>query len=229
MRKKLLTILVAVGAVIGVSVLPALGALATLSPIMDTYVYFGQPNQSYSALDVLNVGGDTSPNYYQYRSYLRFDLSSIPNDAVINSASLVLEAGFVRSSRDYYAWHVSGDSYVNSSMTWNTQPPSGFTLLDTQSISSTGTKTWNLLANGNWNYGADLVDTDNSLSLLIQRASEAPSNHIDAFVQFNSSETVGNNPRLLIEYQSASPIPSAVWLLGSSLLGLAGWRKFRNS
>lgn len=200
----------------------------TLTPTVDTWVYT-YINDSHGSATELNVGR-LSPNYYYYRSFLKFDLSSIPNNSTITTADLELCAQTVVGSQNYEVFYVAGDSSVANTMTWSSQPGVTTPFLDIELVGTAGWMTWNLLASGTWNYGNDLADTDNFLSVRISRTNEGTAS--SQFAQFRSLEYSGTSydPRLVIEYQPyVIPIPGTVWLLGSSLLGLVGWRRFRKN
>mgnify|MGYP000163472623 CR=1 FL=1 len=75
------------------SVVPPAGALlaastsVTLNPSGDTYAHEGNPSTNYYLSSQLRVARATE-FLVLCRSYLKFDLSSIPSDAVISSATL---------------------------------------------------------------------------------------------------------------------------------------------
>lgn len=57
---------------------------------LDTYIYNGSKNANYGSNGVMGVGEDNNANNRFARSLLKFDLSSIPANATINSAALSL-------------------------------------------------------------------------------------------------------------------------------------------
>lgn len=201
---------------------PAYSTSVTLAPTIDTWVYTLYTGSSFGSEPYLNVGR-LSPNYYYYRSFLKFDFGSIPDASVITSAELTLYCNTVRGSQGYEAHHVASDASIQNTMNWSTQPTTGLTYLDAEPISTTGWKIWDLLDSGSWDYAGDL--TDNFFSVRLARSNESA--FLSQFAQFYSLEnTVGNSydPFLEIEYEPI-PIPASLFLLGSGLIGIVGVRK----
>lgn len=102
-----------------------------IHPSNDAYVSSEEPGDSAGAQPYLYVytNGD------EYRSFLKFNLSSIPDDAEVQSAALKVLIGL-----DHWPWFGSGasvevrkvtnDAWSEGTITWNNQPPYG-SLLDT--------------------------------------------------------------------------------------------------
>jgi hypothetical protein len=100
-------------------------------PTNDAYVSSEEPNNSAGTQPYLYVytNGD------EYRSLLKFSLSSVPDDAEVQSATLK-----VLIDADHWPWSgagasvearaVTNDVWSESTITWNNQPPYG-SLLDT--------------------------------------------------------------------------------------------------
>lgn len=87
----------------------------------DSYVRLKNPNTNYNwySLQVQN-------NYTKdaYRSWVKFDLSSIPSDSIIDDAILTV---YVKSharaaNRIYCAHHSNNDAWTEGGITWNNQP-----------------------------------------------------------------------------------------------------------
>ncbi len=142
----------------GTSALTQLDALYTLGSSSDlwgtSWSTTGFTDDNFR-LEVVPEGGKAIPiahNGYQWlldsvcvkvyyeqnqneRSFLQFNLSSIPDGATITGAELKMTIETAPSeSRDYEAYYV-GDSWTETGINWGNQP-SGGTLLDTQ---ATGT------------------------------------------------------------------------------------------
>ena len=67
--------------------------LIDLTPVIDTYVTSGQPTQSWSSERGLWVGFNESQSLGIRRTFLKFDLSTIPEGSQIHEANLVLNLG----------------------------------------------------------------------------------------------------------------------------------------
>jgi hypothetical protein len=151
--------------------------------------------------------GDTSTLLYIgnatflriYRSYLQFDLSSVPLNAVILDADLVLYYGFsgVISSLPIGLYEVT-ESWEENAITWNNQPANSTEVEDIQNIPTSPIDdfvSWDVsdLVKG-WydgiitNYGMALRDTDEA--------------SVDGHVGFRSSEYLVEieRPKLIIDY-----------------------------
>ncbi len=99
----------------------------TFTPIKDSYIYSAQPNTNFGSAG-LNIGQSNSGTY---RSLLEFDLSSIPANAVVISATLQLyhivnhapEGNGPDMLPLIYADSLNG-SWVENTVTWNNAPTS---------------------------------------------------------------------------------------------------------
>jgi hypothetical protein len=211
---------------------PAAG-LATsysISPTADTQVQAFQPNYNYGADQSFWVNwGGTSGNA-KGRSFLRFDLSSIPDTYQITQAVLHLyhytNSGSVNNVVDVH--YVSNDSWKETgsgAITWNNAPAYG-AKLGAQTIpksSPPGWATFNLFGvPGAWNWSADL--NDNAVSLMLKFDNESQSQDI----MFISKENIGGWPHPYLEITAnPTPLPGTIFLLSSGLVGLVGWRRFK--
>lgn len=134
-----------------------------------------------------------------YRSYLQFDLSSIPLNAVIIDADLVLYYGFsgVVSSLPVGLYEVT-ESWEENTITWNNQPANSTETEDIRNIPASPTDdfaSWDIddLVKG-WldgtitNYGMALKDTDEA--------------SVGGHVGFRSSEYLVEieRPKLIVDY-----------------------------
>src|SRR6266508_1543018 len=126
----------------------------TLNPMADTYVYQGSPTTNYSSSIYLNVARDEF--LQESFALLRFDLSSIPSNAVIGSAKLELHlksaAGPASVSVDISR---ATSSWNASTVTWNTRPA----LVCCSGSAAVGTTStyypWDILALANgWLHGS---------------------------------------------------------------------------
>lgn len=198
---------------------PAYAATVSLAPNADTYIELGDADNQ-----LANHGSDTTLELGRFSIFsdfailISFDLSGIPAGSTINSATLRLFAGPVP--------YDPLDSFELSNVTssWDEGTVSGFSALSIDSPAVTVTAATspviNVIAfvddwvtNGVDNYGFFIQNT-------------GPNNSGN----FNSREApTGTIPSLEINFTAAVPIPAAVWLFGSGLLGLIGVARRKNA
>ncbi|MBD3638023.1 MAG: DNRLRE domain-containing protein [Crocinitomicaceae bacterium] len=106
----------------------------TFSPSLDTYVASEFPTTDNSTLD------RTYSYYYgySYRIFIDFDLSTIPDNAIVTSATLKMYCPWVNNaaSHPYYLQRASSD-WGGASKTWNNQP----TVVTSDQLTITHTQT----------------------------------------------------------------------------------------
>jgi hypothetical protein len=190
-------------------------ATYTYNPTNDAFVWQGNILASYNTT-LLTVGVTSSePD----RTYLMFNVSSIPSNEKVTSARLYLYAsGSYTHEIDLH--NVTNDTWSEAGLTWKNQPGYDSTIMSYVSNVSTG---WIALTVD------PLVFTDDSISLLLKNAIES-GGFGNPNVSFYSSEISQTEHRPYLQVRTASttttvPIPAAAWLLGSGLLGLIGIRK----
>jgi hypothetical protein len=143
----------------------------------DAYVVDSQPTLNYDPENLIYVGGIISPSTI-FRSYLQFDLSSLPSDTVILDANLGLQYYYYDSVGivpllDVGLYQVKAP-WVEDTITWDSQPNSSNQAEDIITIPYPTTSVfiyWNIfdLVNG-WhnesitNYGMLLRLVDESLN-----------------------------------------------------------------
>ena len=169
------------------------------------------PDSNNGGSDTLSAGrGVAYGGYSTTRSHLRFYLQSIPANATFLSATLSLFFWSANSeevsSINFDVHYVASWAWDEFAITWNTQP-SFQQLLARTAIPNTTykvRKNWDLLANGNWNYAADLQG-DKVLSVLIKVENDLvlPTK----FGSFQSREYANLDwrPYLRIEYEVPDP------------------------
>ncbi len=199
---------------------PNLSQAETVTPplLADAFVYSGSPNGNYPN-GYLWVQDQTG--WYEARTYLKFNVTAIPDNAAITSAQLYLWDNSNAQTPININLHSTSDAWLEAgagSITFNNQPwapPGTANYLSTTAISTTGWVSFNLLTSGKWDYAQDLAD--NSVSLVLVAANEST---VYGGAQFKGEEDGLNPPRLEVTYQVV-PLPPTVLLLGSGLAGLA--------
>jgi hypothetical protein len=117
----------------------------SLSNLGDTLVTLFNPDTNFGSQAYLI----TYDHYNEpWRSYLRFNLSSLPDGAIIDSATLSLYAFQIPfPSPTVSIYHDFGNTWVESVLTWNNQAyPTGINLTteDTKDVSTVGWWNWSV-------------------------------------------------------------------------------------
>ncbi|NJE31112.1 DNRLRE domain-containing protein [Thermococcus sp. 18S1] len=166
-----------------------------INPTDDAYVKDTTPDTNYGSYGSLYVG-----TYYKdhanERAYLKFDLSSIPDNAVIVSAVLraYTYSGAYSTPVNISAYAVSDDSWTEDSITWNTKPSAG-ELLDKDLVDTDGRhwSTWNVTDFVKGEFSGDKVASFVLISDVEDTITES--------ISYNSKESgYGNYPYLEIVY-----------------------------
>ena len=99
-------------------VLPACyaGTPAGALPVGDTYIDSGSPDRNYGSDNQFEVRPDRGADR---RGLLKFDLSAIPANATISSATLYLYENGNKTGQTTYIYRVTSD-WTESTVTWNT-------------------------------------------------------------------------------------------------------------
>lgn len=195
----------------------------TLSPTQDAFVDSNAPDSNFGDEQVLVTLNQFQSGRNIY-SYLMFDLSGIPASEAITNASLRLYqydgAGFYVGTSGY---HVSDDTWTESSLTWNTMPATSSQ--KPLAYNSNGPLyrgwstwepfvqdgTWENVPIGGWNWSSDLADE--KLSLRLEQAVGGDSFHAWYSKEFTDYSNL--RPLLVI---TTVPLPAPIWLMGSILV-----------
>jgi hypothetical protein len=104
----------------------------TLKPTDDTYVDRSNPNLNYGADSILEIQNYQSvpDQNYQCDIWLKFNLSSVPDGAVIDTATLQLHTYIVEQKFSVAAYSSSNDSWTESTLTYSNRPTYNMTPMD---------------------------------------------------------------------------------------------------
>jgi hypothetical protein len=94
---------------------------ATLTPVADTYVQDDRPDENFASATFLRVG-EFQEFCADARAFVRFDLSAIPANATINSATLRLYLRYGNAGSKRIDVHRIAESWNLGTVTWNNQP-----------------------------------------------------------------------------------------------------------
>jgi uncharacterized protein YegL len=118
----------------------------TFSPTDDAYVFAWHPDTNYGSEGYLHVRWGDSCSNYQKRSYLKFDISSIPEYAVITGATLSLYRYSGDSTSQTIGAYTVSNSWNEDDITWN-NAPTNFNLVDSTDVGDpNGRKEWDVLS-----------------------------------------------------------------------------------
>jgi hypothetical protein len=214
MKRRLITALMGVGCLL-LSNMSKAGTLK-LYPTNDAYINNAEPTSVHNSNTVYaGYSAETT------RTYLKFDLSAIPDGQSIVSAVLRLDTNYLSSSPVtgspvIGAYYLDNDNWSESTLTWN-NAPTNFSMLptNTQSI-STGDVFWTVKSDVSQVYGDDDI-----YSVVMKLTHEVFAGAKAGFWSKDAG-TADTSPYLTIEYQ---PIPEPATLLLLTLGGLTVLRK----
>jgi hypothetical protein len=205
------------------SAVPALANCLTLVASGDTYVdeSFAGHLSNFSTSSNLIVQG-VQLGMADKRTYLSFDLSSIPSTYTITGATLKMYVTYVAGSYAETVNYIPASANLDiSTVTWVNQPDFGMQLASSN-IPAVGTwQTWNLFPA--WDPITDLAN--GKLSLVV--TTDEFNNTVLLYTSMEGGLEYA--PQLELTFADAPPVPlpPTILLLGGGLLGLVGWRKFR--
>lgn len=164
----------------------------------DTYVYQGDPNTNFGTYSLLWLG-------LPENIYLRFNLSSIPVNVIINDAVLSLNALNSGGESTASAYHQINDTWTETSITWNNQPCPGSGCNGTAEssivFSGTGWKDWSVT-----NMVTDsILNNKHNVSIFIKVAAAGLMSGI-ASKEYSTDTT--KRPYLNITYTTVEPTPT---------------------
>jgi hypothetical protein len=181
----------------------------TLKPTDDTYVDSYNPNSNYGGridLDVENsVTGGTPPYQVTYLDlvWLKFDLSTVPNGAVIDGATLQLHTSYVGETYSVHAYSCPNNSWTELTLKYSNMPSYNTTSMDSL-----------LVATSNQWYNWSTVDAvrnsmmsnPETVTIVLQE----PSAHSSVtFVSFESKEApvyfTDYSPKLTVHWSGVVP------------------------
>ena len=113
-----------------ISVLPG----ASFAPEADAYVKSDSPTSKYGAQPTLRARLGTATSPTTYRSFIRFNVTGVTTPVV----SATLRLYVADASKDGGAVALAGNSWVESTVNWNLQPPFIGGVLDSNAVTLAG-------------------------------------------------------------------------------------------
>src|SRR3989304_2995133 len=172
--------------------------IVTLYPTADAELVQGAPTTNYGTATVVYIC-PTTGNLIQ--NLLKFNISSIPVDATINSATLRVNCDgvyqLVGGVTDVQARKIADDTWTELGVTWNNQPTAG-DVMDTI-VPSVAWKEWNVLSYIQVEYAGDKI-----VSILMRCVNEGYDAN-NRWSSWKSRESDGGayKPELVIDYTEA--------------------------
>ena len=169
----------------------------TFNPTADSYVSEGYPDDNYGTDNCLYIQSSTV-DWKNMRSYLQFDVSSIPDDAVITDVSLRLFCLFALIADTWSDLYGFDDAWSEDTVTWNNQPcnPYSDPVLASREMTSGDATSW-----CEWScfdltqYVRDHL-ADDTVNLMLKTYIENDA----GLYSFWSNDYTENNPELVINY-----------------------------
>ncbi len=166
--------------------------IIVIDAVEDAYAKSTEPGTSFGSNSAFASGRSTGSIN---RSFIKFDLSSIPAANQVTSATLILHGGYVSTTAPQLGVYLINDNWNESTLTWNNQPTisAGLAAADT-SIADIDVTVWNVAADVDEQYAADRL-----YSLEIKSTNET----LDRSATFWSRDfmTAYLHPKLQIEYE----------------------------
>ncbi len=119
----------------------------TINPTADTYVYSGNPDSNYGGQNNLRISKyEFYEIVYQDVTWLKFNLSSVPDGAVVDVATLELYCSWVSETYNIYAHYCSDNSWTELGLTYSNMPLWSPGSMDSTTVpTSSEWYSWNVL------------------------------------------------------------------------------------
>ena len=219
MKTRTLFVLVAILLAAG----PVGATIITLQPVADATL-----SSSGAAADQpenLPTLAQVGTNGAVKRPLLKFDLSSVPDDATLTSARLILSQTGVDGGDGYFTAiaHMTNDNWLEESITWNSYGETGAVLVAILPFDTAPTRMWNLSLTA-WDYASDLADDAVTFMVRwyvdIHGGTEADA--IYKSVVYSSKEGAAA-PTLELEFSGGSPPQPSLLIAKTNQAVIVSW------
>jgi len=174
-----------------------------LYPVGDSWVEAEYPNTNHGSETVLRIKADSRIR----RTYIQFDLNSIPNGKIITSVKLYLYCTTVDTNPSVVInVHETQDTWAENTIIWNNAPLVGAFITQTTVGVSGQYYCWNITSYGLAQYNGDKI-----LSVVVKLPIDDPStNNPNYSRDFASKEYTGTtlDPYLEVIYNDSPPASS---------------------
>jgi hypothetical protein len=167
-----------------------------LPPVADAYVASRSSDIAFGATSELRIGNCTDPPNGAMRSWLRFDLRSLPAGAAITSAELAIYFDRSWNTQPYELHRSADDGWAEATISWITQPAVDAAVAATiPGFQTKGWQRWDVSA-----LTAAEAVTDGLLSVMIKGAQETlfPSADHENWGRSREHWDDGTRPRLTV-------------------------------
>jgi hypothetical protein len=197
----------------------------TLNPTDDTYVDYDAAGANLGGTEKLAVLTENDPNTPIDITWLKFDLSSVPDYAVIDSATLQLWATDVPTEhKPFVDVHSCGNiSWTEMNLTYENMPDYNGTAIDSvQVINASTWYSWNVFGL----VKASFDSQSSAVTFVLDTKTNTQEQETYVSTQFSSKESISYVPRLIVHWSDTVPEYLAnhtafILLLGASVTYLA--------
>jgi len=195
----------------------------TLKPSDDTYVDSNNPSLNYGGQNSLEISEwNVFSTHYDIMVWLKFNLSSVPNGAVVDGATLSLYTYVVGETFDVHAYSCSNNSWTELSLTYSNMPSYNTTSIDSVLVASVNL--WY-----NWSVVDAVRNALNGNAKSVTIVMREPTLHSSATsVYFDSKESPADySPKLTIHWSNVPEFPTSIVLplfIIATLLALVTYR-----
>ena len=190
--------------------------VVTLTPNDDSFVHYSRPDSNFGSWDTIYVGRYTyggTPG--AERSFLKFDLSSIPDNNVVDVKLYLYCWQADSGGANIQAHRVDNDNWNEGTITWNNMPAIGENLDGPHSVDSRSQYSWTVT-----DFVAEQLTGDKIASFCLIDADE--NNAPDHVSRFDSKEWGDNFQRPYLKITHAPLYGVDVSILPDNQSGLPG-------
>ena len=202
----------------------------TINPTDDTYVDFDNQNSNYGGQNNLQVSKyhDSFENMWEERIWLKFNLSSVPDGAIVDTATLRLYCSIASETYNVYAHACSDISWTELTLTWSNMPSYNASSMDTEQV-ATSYRWYNWSVTYAVQKAVDGISGGPGIVTIVLL--ETSFRGLISWVAFNSKESFSYYPELTVHWSGQVPeFPSFLILplfMVATLLAIIAYKRKR--